>query len=258
MPSLAATATTESKQLAPRMPRRSLPGLALAIAALVAATTALASLAARLISIDPAWPTRTAVVAGAGGALVLVLAALRLDARTFGAANAVTLVRGALTAALLALLGARLGGAVAWVAIVTALLALLLDGVDGALARRRREESAFGARFDMETDALLIVALAAVVWQLGKAGPWILLAGALRYLFMAASLLWAALRAPLPPSRRRQTVCVVQIAALIVCLVPLVPPPASAALGLASLTALTASFGVDLGWLVRRSRRSSP
>ena len=258
MPSLAATATTASKPLAPRLPLRSLLGLALAIAALVAATTTLVAFVVGLTSIDPAWPSQTAVVTAAGGALLFFLAARRLDAHTFGAANLVTLVRGALTTALLALLGTRVGSAAAWAAIFASLVALVLDGVDGALARHRREESAFGARFDMETDALLIVALAALVWQLGKAGPWILLTGALRYLFVAAGPVWPALRAPLPPSRRRQTVCVVQIAALIVCLVPLVPPRASAALGLASLLALTASFGVDFLWLVRRSHRISP
>ena len=36
---------------------------------------------------------------------------------------------------------------------------LILDGVDGRVARARGEVSAFGARFDMETDALLLLCL---------------------------------------------------------------------------------------------------
>ena len=49
---------------------------------------------------------------------------------------------------------------------------------------RSNEASSFGARFDMETDALLILVLAALVWQHGKAGPWILAAGLMRYAFV--------------------------------------------------------------------------
>ena len=41
-----------------------------------------------------------------------------------------------------------------------------------------------------------------------------LLSGLLRYAFVAAGWLWPWLRAPLPPSRRRQTICVVQIVGL--------------------------------------------
>jgi phosphatidylglycerophosphate synthase len=170
----------------------------------------------------------------------------------FGAANAVTLARGVLTIVLLALLGA--GAAAAWAIVALAVLAAALDGVDGALARSRGEASAFGARFDMETDALLILVLAALAWDEGKAGAWILLAGLLRYLFVAASWMWQWLAAPLPPSRRRQAVCVVQIVSLIGALVPVVTPPASAVLALAGLVALAWSFGVDVGWLARHAR----
>ena len=40
-----------------------------------------------------------------------------------------------------------------------------LDGVDGWLARRSGIASAFGARFDMEIDALLILVLAVLAWR---------------------------------------------------------------------------------------------
>jgi phosphatidylglycerophosphate synthase len=106
----------------------------------------------------------------------------------------------------------------------------------------------------METDALLILALAALVWQLGKTGPWILAAGAMRYAFVAAGLVWPRLRGRLPPSRRRQTICVAQIAALMVCLAPFVPPDLSGPLGLLSVTLLAVSFALDVAWLARRSQ----
>ena len=46
--------------------------------------------------------------------------------------------------------------------------------------------SAFGARFDMEVDALLILVLSAGVWWFDKAGAWVWLSGLLRYAFIAA------------------------------------------------------------------------
>jgi phosphatidylglycerophosphate synthase len=183
--------------------------------------------------------------------VVLWFCARHWRATRFGAANVVTLGRAALTMLLFAALEA--GPAAAWIAVALALVVLLLDGVDGRLARRRGEASAFGARFDMETDALAILALAVLAWQYGKAGPWIVLAGAMRYAFVLASFALPWLARPLPPSRRRQTVCVVQIATLIACLTPPIAPPWSAAIGLAGLAALTASFAIDVAWLARRA-----
>src|ERR1700722_14469309 len=72
-------------------------------------------------------------------------------------------------------------------AAIIATVALVLDGVDGWLARRCGEASEFGARFDMETDALLILGIATLAWHFDKAGPWILAAGWMRYMFVAAS-----------------------------------------------------------------------
>jgi phosphatidylglycerophosphate synthase len=128
---------------------------------------------------------------------------------------------------------------------------VMLDGADGWLARRSGIASDFGARFDMEIDALLIMALAILAWQHGKAGSWVLLSGLLRYAFVAAGWLAPWLAAPLPPSRRRQAVCVVQIAGLFVAVSPMVTPPPSAIVAAAALLALAGSFLVDIVWLWR-------
>jgi hypothetical protein len=77
----------------------------------------------------------------------------------------------------------------------------------------------------------------------------------MRYAFVAAAAVWPWLSAPLLPSRRRQTVCVVQITALIVCLGPVVPPPLAAALAAASLALLGLSFAVDVRWLAQTRHR---
>ena len=99
-------------------------------------------------------------------------------------------------------------------------VAAALDGVDGWIARRTRTATAFGARFDMETDALLILVLSALVWKSGKTGPWVLASGLMRYAFVAAATIWPWMQEPLEPSRRRQEVCVVQVVALLVALLP--------------------------------------
>ena len=230
-------------------------GTAVAIALAITATFAIAFVHTRIAAVgDLSLVARALVYATLGGALIAWLAVKHDVTPTFGAANAVTLARGVLVLDLLALLGSPRSVVLAWSIVALALLALVLDGVDGKVARRRGETSAFGARFDMETDALLILVLAALAWSQDKAGAWILLAGALRYLFVAAGWVLPWLGTELPPSRRRQTVCVVQIASLIVCLAPFVAPPASAAIGFAGLVALLGSFAADVKWLARRAR----
>ncbi len=205
-------------------------GVAIALA--ITATLAIAFVHTRIAAGDLNVVVRALAYAIVGGWLLAWLAVKHDVAPTFGAANAVTLARGVLALDLLALLGSPPSAVLAWSIVAVALVALVLDGVDGRVARRRGETSAFGARFDMETDALLILVLAALAWSHGKAGPWILLAGALRYLFVAASLVLPWLAAPLPPSVRRQSVCVVQISSLILCLAPFVTPTTSEAIAL--------------------------
>jgi phosphatidylglycerophosphate synthase len=128
----------------------------------------------------------------------------------------------------------------------------LLDGVDGWLARRAGIASRFGARFDMEIDALLILALSVLAWRHDKAGAWVVVSGLLRYAFVAGGAAFSWLRAPLPPSRRRQTVCVIQIAALTLVMLPAIEPPLSAVLAGAALVMLSWSFLIDTVWLWRQ------
>jgi phosphatidylglycerophosphate synthase len=140
-------------------------------------------------------------------------------------------------------------------AAIGSVMTMLLDGVDGYLARRNKMESTFGARFDMETDAILILALSLLTWQHGKAGVWILLAGLLRYLFVAATWIVPRMQRPLPSSRRRQVVCVVQIVGLSLVVLPRISPPASVWISGLLLALLVWSFAVDIIWLCRSRSR---
>ena len=167
---------------------------------------------------------------------------------SFGPADWVTSLRAALVAALAVML-VRLPDPI--VCVTVGAIAALLDGLDGWIARRTRTASAFGARFDMETDALLILVLSALVWRYGKAGAWVLASGLMRYAFVWAAVAWPWLQRPLEPSRRRQTVCVVQIAALLASLWPGLEPPLSATMAGMGLAVLSWSFLVDILWLWR-------
>ena len=172
----------------------------------------------------------------------------------FGPANQITAVR-ALIVVMLATFAARpVTPHVAWIVGSVTIVALLLDGVDGWVARRTGTVSTFGMRFDMETDAALILVLAILVWQDGKAGPWVLLSGLLRYAFVAAGWLLPWMRAPLASSLRGRIICVVQILALIVAIAPAIPPPASAVVAAVALLALCYSFVADTVWLWRRTQ----
>ena len=62
-----------------------------------------------------------------------------------------------------------------------ALGVLMLDGLDGFLARRFKTASDFGKYLDMETDAFYVLSLGAILYQMDYLGAWILIPGLLRY-----------------------------------------------------------------------------
>jgi phosphatidylglycerophosphate synthase len=221
---------------------------------LAAALLALLLLASLRQAVSLAAPGLTAsFVLLAGGSLLLLRALPAHEPqRHFGAANQLTLLRATLTVVLAALLGAGDSATLQWIALLLAAIAAVLDLADGAVARRRRIASSYGARFDMEADALLILMLCGLAWQFGKAGPWILVSGLLRFAFIAAGRLVPAIASPLPPSRRRQRIAAVQSAGLVVVIAPFVPPPASLPLAALLLLSLLLSFAIDLAWQLRR------
>jgi phosphatidylglycerophosphate synthase len=159
-----------------------------------------------------------------------------------GPANAVTLVRGVLACAV-AVLAAQSLTAPAPVPAMVALatIALLLDAVDGRVARHTRTTSAFGARFDLEVDAFLILVLS--VYVATTTGWWVLAIGAARYLFVAARLVYPQLRGSAPPRYWCKVVAVLQGVVLTVALADVLPGPVTVATLLAALALLAESFG---------------
>ncbi len=96
-----------------------------------------------------------------------------------GPANWVTWWRFGLSLLLLYLMPAAPG----WQLAAIGLLAIILDGADGALARRFQTQSPYGARFDGEADAFFVLVMSIVLYSRGYAGSWILGMGLLRYLY---------------------------------------------------------------------------
>jgi phosphatidylglycerophosphate synthase len=168
-----------------------------------------------------------------------------------GPANQVTLIR------LLLSLSVALMVADSFVAPVprgllvgTAALALALDWVDGQVARRTGTVTAFGARFDMEVDAFLILVLS--VGAARSNGSWVLAIGLARYALLAAERLCPWLHRPVPPRYWRKVVAAVQGIVLAVVLSGLVPHAVATAALVVALLLLAESFGRDVVWLAAR------
>ncbi|XVQ16248.1 CDP-alcohol phosphatidyltransferase family protein [Spirillospora sp. CA-255316] len=185
--------------------------------------------------------TPLAWLAGALYAVTLWAILHRCRRGPFGPADRVTLARAVLTGVVAALVVD--GSAVAALTAVAA-VALALDWVDGQVARRTGTVSSFGARFDMETDAFLVLVLS--VHVAASLGAWVLAIGAMRYAFVAASWSLPWLRGPLPPSFARKTVAAVQGIVLVAAGSGALPGPAAVATVIAALAALLWSFGRDV------------
>ncbi|MDQ0994050.1 CDP-alcohol phosphatidyltransferase family protein [Streptomyces sp. V3I7] len=188
---------------------------------------------------------------------VLTRALHRSELRSFGPANRVTLGRATLVGGVTALVADSFESSppVTLLVGLTA-VALILDGVDGKVARRTNTSTALGARFDMEVDAFLILVLSVYVAM--QQGPWVLLIGAMRYAFVAAARVAPWLNAPLPPSFARKTVAALQGIALLLSGAELLPQTANVVVVLVALGSLVWSFGRDVGWLWRTSASYAP
>ena len=182
-----------------------------------------------------------------------------LPAPGIGAANRITLFRATLLLPICALaIGAATPNDTArWWIVGVGTVAMVLDGVDGYVARRSGGPTQFGGRFDMELDSFLLLGLSVLVWWSGQVGAWVMSIGLARYLFVAAAWIWPSLAADLPGSFRRKAICVVQGVVLLTCLGPIIPASVAVTAAAAALALLIWSFGVDILWLRRAAARTA-
>lgn len=176
--------------------------------------------------------------------------------QTLGPADRVTLARATLAGGVAALTADSFWRPTLVTTLVAlTVVALILDGVDGCVARRTGTVSAFGARFDMEVDAFLIMVLSVYVAQ--SAGPWVLAIGAARYLFVAAGWLLPWLRASVPPRYWGKVVAAMQGVVLTFAATRALPTYLATGALIVSLALLAESFGRQVCWLWRSRPASS-
>ncbi len=193
-----------------------------------------------------AWAVGIACGVITNAALARGLAHYRTD--RLGPADWVTLARAILAVGVAALVADSFAQPAPVTLLVSlASLALVLDAVDGWVARHTRTEGSLGARLDGEVDAFLILVLSVYVAR--SAGAWVLAIGAARYAFLAAGCLGSWLRQPLPPRYWRKVVAATQGIVLAVAASAVLTPTLTRAALVIALVLLAESFGRDVWWL---------
>jgi phosphatidylglycerophosphate synthase len=187
---------------------------------------------------------------GSAATALLVTARMRSDQPEIHPADWVTLTRAVLIAGVAGLVADSFGRPVPVTALVTlSTVALVLDAVDGQVARRTGTATPLGARIDGEVDAFLILLLSIAVSQ--DYGAWVLVIGAARYALLLAGWLIPWLAAPLPPRYWGKVVAAVQGIVLTVAASGLLDRRAGMIAVAAALLLLAESFGRAVIWLYR-------
>jgi phosphatidylglycerophosphate synthase len=204
-------------------------------------------------------PAGWAVGLACGGVMSLALARGRSHWGTdrLGPADWVTVARAALAAGVAALVADSFAERVPVGLLVSlASLALILDAVDGRIARRTGTASALGGQMDAEVDAFLILVLSVYVAR--WAGAWVLAIGAARYAFLAGGYLLPWLRAPLPPRYWRKVVCATEGIVLTIAAAQVLPSALAEVALVVAFALLAESFGRDVCWLWSHRRGETP
>lgn len=182
----------------------------------------LVAIAVAIVRGEPRW----CCAAGAVGLVVhaVIGRAWRSSTGALALANVLTLVRLALVVGL----PWHLARLPRWGFVALVMSLLVLDGIDGRVARARGETSALGASLDVETDALTVMVLTLLLWTRESIGPWVLVAGLWRYVFVVVTALAPAL-GDAPPSRLYRSIFGVLMITLACAFVPWPPLALTAA-----------------------------
>jgi phosphatidylglycerophosphate synthase len=193
----------------------------------------------------PAW-----IAAGIGLSFAALLPILRAP-RT--AADVVTIAR----LLGLAVLLAAMPSTNAWLWWAGAVAVVLADLLDGAIARRFGGSEA-GASLDMEADQFVVFGLAAAI-VLAGGGAHALLLPAMRWAFVLAAW-WLRVPAHEPKpvagdNRRGRRICAAVLVALLLALLPGLPPVVADAATAIAVLLLAWSFSGDARHLLAHRRR---
>jgi len=213
------------------------------------------------------WALHPAAVAGVCWAGQLWFAGRTLDVsriagspyrHVFGLANALTLFRGGLYAVVAGFVVVPATTALAWVPALCYGVGVVLDRLDGVVARSVGEETALGTRLDMAADTFgfVVAPLVAVLW--GRLPIWYLAISGARYVYLAG-IHWRRLRGrPVherPDSDLGKYLAGVQMVFITVALVPSVPTGPVFAVAPAVLAPSLAVFARDFLYVSGRLPR---
>lgn len=232
-----------------RIPSGPVVGL-LCVVALLAGLTATADL-------GPSGAV-AGTLAGLSGCLLLARALAGHGRAALSPADRVTLARLVLSCGIAALTVTAIARdePAAPVLVPLAGVALLLDWLDGRVARITGTVSELGGRFDMETDAFLILVLSGYV--AATTGWWVLAIGLARYAFVAAGRVWPWLQESAPPRYWCKVVAAAQGIVLTVVAADLLPGIVEVTVVAVALSLLAESFGRQVWqlWQLEQRRRS--
>jgi CDP-diacylglycerol--glycerol-3-phosphate 3-phosphatidyltransferase len=194
---------------------------------------------------------RWVLVAGAVLAYEVAYLAYHLDAdggSAFTPPNLITLVRGGLYAATAGFVFVASAPTIRWVPAACYGAGVVLDYVDGSLARRTGRTTDLGAKLDLAFDTLgfLVAPLVAVAW--GRLPVAYLSLSAARYVYRAG-IGWREYRGrpvgDLPPSRLRRPLAALQMSFIAVALAPVLPASVLHPLALVVVAPSLAVFARD-------------
>lgn len=221
----------------------------------VVGAVALTLLVAELFPADAMtrWMFHPAAVAGVCWAGQLWYTGRGLDSSepyryVFGLANSITLVRGGLYAVVAGFVVVPMTTGLAWVPAVCYGTGVVLDKLDGTVARTIGEQTPLGTRLDMafDTFGFVVAPLVAVLW--GRLPVWYLSIAAARYVYLGG-IRWRRLRGrPVgerPDSDLGKYLAGGQMVFLTVALVPVVPSDILFAVAPALLVPSLAVFARD-------------
>ncbi len=208
---------------------------------------------------SPAYARRWSFQAGAVAIaqFVYLWRSLPLNTRTgethilpnFGPGNSLTLWRGTLTAMLAGFLFLPDPRAAwVWLPAILYLLSDLTDFLDGALARLTNTVTRLGEQLDMNYDALGVLVVTLLAFQMGSVPWWYVPYGFARYIFLAGLYLHKRRGLPvypLRPNNFRRLLAGLQMGFITVMLFPVVAPPATTIAATVFLIPFAGIFAYD-------------
>ena len=181
--------------------------------------------------------------------------------RSLGLANALTLLRGGLYAVVAGFVVVPIDTALAWVPAACYGAGVILDKLDGAVARTVGEQTELGTRLDMafDTFGFVVAPLVAVLW--GLLPVWYLSISVARYVFLGG-IYWRRLRGrpvfETPNSNLGKYLAGVQMTFITVALIPGVPTSLVWTVAPFVLAPSLAVFGRDFLFVSGRLPRKQP